>query len=79
MDHGSKEGNAPSLVQSRQWNGDEIKEGRDAQRDLDICHEEGGLDHSLGHWSERRFRPWVQGRSEKETGRDVSRDGLRNG
>ena len=76
MDHGSKEGYAPSLVQSRQGNGDEIKEGRDSQHDLDICHKESGLDHPLGHWSEYRFRPRVQGRSEKETGGDISRDSL---
>ena len=30
VDHGSKEADAPSLVQSRQWNGDEIKEGTDS-------------------------------------------------
>jgi len=78
VDHGSKEGNTPGLVQSRQRNGDEIKEGGDAQCDLDICHKESGLDHSLGHRSEHRLRPWVQGRSEKETGSDISRDSLKD-
>ena len=76
MDHGSEEGNAPSLVQSRQWNGDKIKEGRDPQRDLDVCHQESGLDHSLGHRSERSFCPGVQGRSEKEAGSDIGRNSL---
>ena len=75
--HGSKEGNAPSLVQSRQWNGDEIKEGKKSQRNLDIRHNESGLDHPLGHRGEYRFHPGIQGRSEKETGSDISRDGLK--
>jgi len=77
VDHGGKKGNAPSLVQSRQGNGDEIKEGRDPQCNLDIRHKEGGFDHSLGHWSKYRSRPGVQGRSKKETSRDISRDSLK--
>ena len=79
VDHGRKQGDTSSLVQSRQWNGDEIKEGRDSQCDLDVCHKESRLDHPLGHWSECRCGPRVQGRSEKETGGDISGDSLKNG
>ena len=57
--HGSKKSNAPSLVQSRQWNGNEKKEGTDSQRGLDIHHNESGFDHSLGHRGEYRFHPGV--------------------
>ena len=76
MDHGGKESDTASLVQSCQRYGDEVKEGRDPQCDLDICHEESGFDHSLGHWSERRFCPGVQRRSKKEAGSDISRNSL---
>ena len=78
MNHSGQECNAPSLMQSRQRNRDEIKEGGDAQCDLDICHKESGFDHSLGHWGERRFRPGIQGRGEKEASSDISRNSLKD-